>query len=581
MNFKKIKKIVALSCVATTLIPANIVSAATLSGDSTIENSNASAPTYTSVVLPTSNANIYDFTIDRSGLLAEHGDATKYDSSASGVFFNTLKTAAKLTPANADNAFYILDAAVLSDADTVLTAALASGLAALDAENYYVWQPDISTDDTKLAGAGTWTKLTSENAEAFLDVTFDTDGAITAVAVRTDNLAGADVFDGKVYEEQYVALTDAEEAAKYVTLNASGDVDTISTDLFIGLASNPTDYTNPTASDVTYTAADYWYTGTSDEAKIINKSSSPIAVIVSASTKVSDGMTDDLTYVANNATLDGTETDASIALSVTDGTNKADFATGTTNAEADAYFVLDAAATATQTYQSTDIEEGTGSHIYYQYYAPAKDTDYDTVSFTLVAKTSTDSDDTTDTDADTAWADYITSLTAENATVEKPTIDVVYTWETVTATTDSTSAITGYKNAAATNTYTATAPGWVAADDAAVTAAPAAPSISPLTYSVATGGDAVIQVNLGSGEFGATAITDVAIDWAGTWYSKNTSWGDETSTDFADDITIGTNTVTFNSTYTSEFAVGDTFEVYVVFDNDVDNALVTTITVVD
>lgn len=592
MQSKKLKKLLALTCVAA-MLPASLASATTLGGDSSIENSSASDPTVVSVVLPTASADIYDFTVDRNGLLKAHGDSTMYDGTAKNVYFYAQKTAAKLAPATATNAFYVKEKTEVLTPSTTIPAKVSAGVTAFDTANYYVWQPDTSSAAAKAAGTGKWTKLSSENAANFLDLTItDGTGAITAVAVKTGNTSGANIFDGKIYEEGYTKITDDTVAAKYVTLTTNGTVDTISTDLFMSLADGSSStYTNPAVSDVKYTAAVYQYTGTSDEAKIINKSSSPIAVAVVATAKVSDGKTDGLTYVGSSATLDGTADVAGIQIALGDGSDSTYFATSGDAATANAYYVLPAMTTATTTYQSTEINEATGSHVYYQYYAPAKDSDYSSAAFKLTAAASNSGLDhegqgTANAD-DAKWDAYIADLTADNATVEKPEISVVYAWETVAATNATTFTATSG------NTYTTTggATGWITTatvDQSKMNATGAgssaveedvAPSVTEVVYNKSAGGDAVITVDLGSGDLGARAITDVAIDWAGTWYSKSTSWGDETDTTYADDITISGNTITFNSTYTNDFSVGDEFEVYIVLDGDVDGALVTTITV--
>lgn len=111
-----------------------------------------------------------------------------------------------------------------------------------------------------------------------------------------------------------------------------------------------------------------------------------------------------------------------------------------------------------------------------------------------------------------------------------------------------------------------------------LTPADAAPSVAAtMTYDKATGGDLVIPFNLGAGESGADALTDIVFQIDNMNYSKNGSFGALTNTAYV--FTINDNNVTVSGTeWMANVGVG-TYNIYLVFDGDTENYKTVTLTV--
>ena len=101
---KKFRKVLALALVASmTMTSVAFADEVTTNVEFTdqggVENDNSILPTVAHCVLPTMNDGTYNFIVDVDGLLKEY-DSVNYDNST--VYFNALKTAAKLEFIGAD-----------------------------------------------------------------------------------------------------------------------------------------------------------------------------------------------------------------------------------------------------------------------------------------------------------------------------------------------------------------------------------------------------------------------------------------------------------------------------------------------
>ncbi len=92
-----------------------------------------------------------------------------------------------------------------------------------------------------------------------------------------------------------------------------------------------------------------------------------------------------------------------------------------------------------------------------------------------------------------------------------------------------------------------------------------APSISDVTYTKGSG-DLSIPYSLGSGDLGAEAITDVAIEFGDTFYSINGLWG--FSNQYASSITVDDDEIVIAQTGWLEYYTAGTYDLYVVYDNN-------------
>lgn len=432
---KHIKKLIALACVATMLVPTLAYATegqatpeeVPMTGDSVVENDNSKEYEYTSVVLPTTNDSTYDFQIDRDGLFPKYDSANTYESGTT-VYFHAENDAASIA-LNTDSAathglfeigkdVHIAKGAELADVEasalgTALKGSAIADLATtLPANTYYVWTPQ-ETDDN---GLGEWTALTADNIGNYLKLTDDGTN-YTAVELQPDPLSGEHIWDGNIYVIKFTAITDGEKAV--VDYNVKADGTGAITSLKDGL------YVCPTGSEATltayealdidnvatyidYTAATDWYAGTSDKATVYNKSTSPIAVSVDVKVTA-----EGLTFSADG--IYTSDAAASVYFTVSDGTNKTVI---NENGAATAYYVLNGADNGYETFQGSTYDDETGSHNYYKYEQP--NATYDSQSFVITATANAEDG------SDDAWVEYITSI--ENGTVVKPTIEVVYNW---------------------------------------------------------------------------------------------------------------------------------------------------------
>jgi len=460
---KKFKKLIALTCVAAMVVSpmtayADVTTETTSENKTIIENDNSKAPVYTAVELPTINDGTYDFSIDRDKLLAKYDYEGSYDP-ASHVYFNVVKDPATLEHGTVtDGTTYTLNKKVFNvdtkQADDDVTEATPTFITTLttnaelvsdDAlaaaktyigtaanQVYYVWQPvEYAEGDEKAAEArGQYVKIDDTNIANIIEIEVGgtTEAPTYTYVLKNDHDSGEFIWDGNIYKEAFVALS-ATEAVGYVKAEkaAVGDTYTITVPdpataapedvLYLGTKVGEADATYAAVTDGTtlkYTPATFQYKDISDAATVENKSTTPIAV------KVEINVTDDtgINYVDADNVSDTEK--ASIYLAIKSGDNVA----AVKDSNATAYYVLDGATNKTMVYQVTDEKvNATGSHEYAQFELP--NPVYNKATFTIEA-------DVNEAEAaDAAWKTYIDSLTATDATVTKPTIDVVYSWEKV------------------------------------------------------------------------------------------------------------------------------------------------------
>ena len=409
---KNFKKLFALTCTFTMLTSTVAFGATTSTGDSIIENDNSVAPSYLNCILPSIADNTYDFTIDVDGLLAEFDKVGEYDSS-SNVFFDAQKEAATLE-LTAGGDLYIIDKVVDSGAEAAI-----AGLLVGEADEtgfaetkYYVWQPDTTNADTIAAGKGTWTQLTADNLADFFDIELNGAGdEIAAVTMKEDFLSMPVVWDGNIYAESYIEIH-PEAAATHVTAydEAAGTITTLAPGLYADDAGTAAEI-----ADLTYTPATRQFVNVSDVAFVVNKSTFPVAVKVDvAITNENHGL-----VFSSSADFSGEGDDeANIYMAIQSDTHAAPL---DSEGSASAYYILNKATNSTVTYQDTTTDALTGSHNYFQY--ESYDVRYDVQPFTLTATANDDFD----------WDAYVAELTADDAEITKPEIEVVYDFVQVEA----------------------------------------------------------------------------------------------------------------------------------------------------
>lgn len=444
---KKFKKLIALTCIATMLVPTVAFAAdgqttpaeITMTGNSVVENDNSKDYEYTSVVLPTTNDTTYSFQIDRDGLLSKYDTGNTYMPSNT-VYFNAENEAATLALKDASTYdLYEIGKEVYiakdSEKTTVETSDLGAALKGqpvatdlstlIPAATYYVWTPITKTDN----GAGQWTELTSTNIGDYLKLTDDGTN-YTSVELQPDPLSGEHIWDGNIYVIEYTKIIDFEKAVvdHNVVADGSNVITSLDDKLYVHeTADDATDLTTYTLVDtsnaatyITYTAATECFNGTSDKAIVENKSTTAIAVSVDVKVTAAG-----LTFSADgdyNGADDSSEEDddaaASVYFTVGNGTTSKAL---DENGAATIYYVLDGANNDYETFQGSTFDNETGSHNYYKYEKP--NVSYESQSFVLSATANA-------LDAsDEAWTEYVAAL--EAGEIDKPTIEVVYNWTPV------------------------------------------------------------------------------------------------------------------------------------------------------
>ena len=464
---KKFKKLIALACVATMLIPSVAFAAEQTSpspvesgGDSVVENDNSQPVEYTTVVVPTIPEKTYDFKIDPYGLLPKYDTQNTYDT-GDNVFFTSVDDAAKVELVSGAH----LAVQTYTPEDFEAGNALYDKLAALtiavtddDLKDYYVWIPTYDEDDgTTATGYGKFEPLKAANVDYYITLTPDASGGSTyysSVALAPDSLSGEHIWDGKIYNLTYtdynLATTNVPEQiveTHNITVNADGNV--ISVNNLYG-STDGTDYelitpdvisesgttTGNHATYFTYKAATTKFSGTSNVAKVTNKSTNPIAVSVTVNL-TAEGLTfdDDGTFTTDAVA----DTTASIYAAITDTTtNKIEIEGTDGNGTATAYYVIGGANRGDLiTFQGELVgDSATGSHNYYNYEAPG--TTFNSQSFNIEISANPS------TNAEEAWDAYVEALNStEDDAITKPEIEVIYNWVSLTSQEDVTGTIQG------------------------------------------------------------------------------------------------------------------------------------------
>ncbi len=574
---KNLKKIFALTCVFTMLtstVAFGDVGSST--GDSGIENDDSTAPAYLQCVLPTITDGTYDFTIDVGRLLPTYDkddtDGTTWDGS-SNVFFSTVGTPAMVTHKTSGKSFYIKSTKMLgTDANTSLTTFYGlfttTSMTAAEFANlplkYYVWQPATETAGdppaTTVTGAGKYTLLTADNLATFFEYDVDGSSKITSIALKANYMSGdpATVCNGIVYVDTYAEAATNDLKAKvatYLTIGGTTDSPTYTVNKAGVLYDGDASKTDADAADlsslalgtditasVIYADAIINYINTSEKQTIINKSTFPVAVSATVTLAGTSDKDHGLTFSTTNdfsATADKT---AAMYMSIVCGTNEK----ALEDSEAVAYYVLGGAANATYTYQSTEKNDATGSYKYVQY--ESAEATYSQVDFQVKAIANEKYDETTQVGFD--WDKYVDDLTATEATIAKPTVSVVYDFETLGEgeTTEKKTTV----DAADTYTYTTVYEdengfAYTVVDPTSYNAQQA----TPVTTGWATGEEAVTRtMTLASGKVSYTFAADDRP--TGTVTSVKVNGTDRIYQYTTGNITYTNGVLTFNSTAISK-----------------------------
>jgi hypothetical protein len=410
------KKWIALVTAATMVVAPMSVFADTITGNGIVETDNSEDISYSKVELPTIPSGTYDFKLDPNTLLSQY-DSETYVNSATLLFHRTASVA-KIAAAddNDDGSLYYIDT-VEDTSFAKLTAAvtLVTGTGAVSAidGNFYVWAPKSGSDYE-----GEYLALTKDNITKYFTFTANTsdDTKVDSVAA-TGSLANGVVSDGKAYTDGYVAVTN-EDVTLFGTIskNATTKEDEFTVggtgkkDLYT--TADQSTYTKVDASNqstkLAFTPAVTDYSNTSDELTIVNKATADTTVGVDITVSGVKG----LTFGSSSSLSAG----SSIYLAVTDGQTPAYAAADSegnvkisTTYEIPAIDEDDAI-----TYQTTEYDEATGSHIYKKYEAPNAATS----SVTLKLEGGT-----LYTGNEDEWDTYIDAMTKDT----KPSISVVYT----------------------------------------------------------------------------------------------------------------------------------------------------------
>ena len=377
--------------VSTTIAPAVFADTTTQTGGGTSEGT--PADDIFRVVLPTTTTETYDFILDPNDLLSTSslgGDRDAYNGDS--VYFTNVDSAATVTlSSDGSNAYIeeytVLDAATPADLAT-LNADLTvtdGAVAAITADTFYVWTPVSGSEAT---GVGEWTAITLANVADYFSFTFDTDSG-----------------DGDVTDFEYAALTACDEllyvktfeevagadAVAYCTVVA-GDVTAVD-----GLFGDSSGATLTLPDDLTYTAATSAYTGTSETATAINKST--FGVVLNVQTDIANTTTP--VNLTTTAAVEGdTETNLAIDILGDDGSAVANVA-GTGDGTADVDFYLSGTDANYTQYQGAD-DAATGGHTYN--YLEKTTATWSDLDFGLQAACNTTAD----------WTDYNADLAADN-----------------------------------------------------------------------------------------------------------------------------------------------------------------------
>lgn len=456
------RKLSALVCagalVVTSVVPAWAAGTQTsnpITGEGGLENMGANGVSIDSIVLPAVADGAYDFTLDPEKLLATYG-GDAYDGST--LYFNAQDDPATLMGSNGTDKVYYQDKVVVTAAaeqqaafaiDTDKSIKMAAD------DTYFVYVPDRSNEDAIQSAKGTWVTLTKANFATYFKVTVDdvdNPTTITKVEAKENKELTSDtvpnVFDGKMYKLGWKEVK-GDLINKCVTVAADGTL-TINDGVKLATSADATAYTAVTAvSALKYTAETRTNTNTSDEVKIVNKSSTAKTVRVKVNVANDD---DILNFEAKDTGLDTTK--ASVSLKITGKTTK-----GTTDTTATPVYVakttekvgeedvnyysavldlnvggldLSASNGPVTTYMAGK-DDMTRGHVFNAFLSPVEDSEYESASFSLQGaaadvasmSTSTEPNKQAKAAAQKIWSDYAASLRS-GSTVVSPSITVVY-----------------------------------------------------------------------------------------------------------------------------------------------------------
>lgn len=527
---KKFSKLISLLCVGAMLFSSMTVFAdeATVTGDGALENATTTNVSFDTFVVPTMPAGTYDFTLDPQKLLNEY-DPAHYPT-AGTFYFKSVTTPA--TIANKDNEaqttdgkLYVKELAGQSADLSALQAAITVANSAITdvAAGFSLWVPDA---DALATGGGEFLAIDETNIANYFDIVLEAT-AVTSIDWKDVLKADASVCDGKLYADVYTEIT---PATFDVTGHVKTDVSPVEfKDIYIKLTDGT--YELATTSTVEYTEPESTYNAKSDVLTIESKSTKAKTVTATVTVENGDGLTftNDDTFAADTA--------ASVCLAVVPGTGDTVYVGGDAQT-ATLTFDIEPATFTPITYRG-EVDDKTGGHLYHQY-APY-DITSSSVSFYLEgASNGTEG-------AKEAWDAYAEYLrTEEGAT--KPGVKVIYKIEDKA--------------------------------EAVVDAAPTFGDGSTIQYSLTSASDIVVPYTMGSGAQAAETVTDVVLKDGDALYSLNGSVGTTLGSEY-----LGLDTTEKEATLTAALCAtmtsGKSYQLFIVYDGELENALSVTINCVD
>lgn len=390
-----------------------------VTGTGAVEYDNSEDIAYDKITVPTIAAATYNFTLDPTGQLHTF-DQDNYDTGS--VYFTGIKTRASIQAKTGVNLFKKIkseEAAVSGKWGSVVKT-VASGAVTEVNTGFYVWVPD-NTEDAKVTSGklGKYVALDKDNIGNWFELVDPDDDTSKSIKLKNDYKSGANVCDGKIYKDDYEAITgnkitdsDTDPISDYVTISAEGTA-TAFPNLY--KAGEDGAKVAATAADITVTKAENGKIAHTDAATVINKSTKDKTVSATVTLNNATGLTfnSSSTFAADDdkasvyfAATNGTDTEALVASS--DGTK----ATATYTVDLDGVSIDDQI-----TYQTSNTS-ALGGHNYAKYEAPG--VTYDADSFYITAAANTNAA------AKNNWVEWADGL-ANAQTPTAPTLSVVYT----------------------------------------------------------------------------------------------------------------------------------------------------------
>lgn len=496
---KSWKRILALACAAAMIVPSTAPMSARAAeeelggaiGDSTIEFDNSELPNIANVILSTITDTTYDFRVDPETLLYQF-NAGLYDNT--NMFFENddttklrtfvlptsysfyLKSMTKLTgTASAGTSYTNSTASVEAFLAKIVTSTTTytQFIEDLEKNEYYIWQP---VDDGM--GSGEYVRLEEGNYELVvtLEVNEDTDKITAKIPNATPRQSEGDIaaiWDGEIYVPTYAPETDitgkimplfdveawiadsqAFDESVYVGLTSQGSTPIyyFAGDMEVSdEIETPEAFADEEYIQIKYSEAELKYQNKSRAATIVNKSTFDIAVTASVQMTGGEGLTlddsDAFDGTADTAganiylaiqNADGTKENALAAPTKAKTTSNEEGQTVPVTGEAKAYYILKGTGEDSVLYHMGEPAENTNGYVYYRYLNTTASAKKNQASFVITGATDTEGFGSSAEAQKTAdWESYIENLA--NGTVSRPQINVVYTFEKVTA--DATDAV--------------------------------------------------------------------------------------------------------------------------------------------